>query len=131
MARSRPERIVNIWPGFVDGLTTLLLTLVFVLVVFVLAQFFLARALTGRDEALVRLNHQVAEQFLKHSKRCPYGFKWNGSDGGASQDNITPLNGRGKADRPIRSADLPPTRLMKLSQQTSLEWAIGKGQEQR
>ncbi len=51
----------NIWPGFVDALSTLLLVLIFLLVVFVLAEFFLGRILSGRDESLARLNLQVLE----------------------------------------------------------------------
>lgn len=51
----------DIWPGFVDALASLLLVLIFLLVVFVLSEFFLSRALSGRDEALDRLNRQVAE----------------------------------------------------------------------
>ena len=49
------------WPGFVDALTTLLLVFVFLLVVFVLAQVSLSSAILGKDEALERLNRQVAE----------------------------------------------------------------------
>ena len=49
------------WPGFVDALTTLLLVFVFLLVVFVLAQVVLSSAISGKDEALERLNRQVAE----------------------------------------------------------------------
>jgi len=49
------------WPGFVDALTTLLLVFVFLLVVFVLAQIALSSAITGKDEALERLNRQVGE----------------------------------------------------------------------
>lgn len=52
---------INIWPGFVDALASLLLVIIFVLLVFVLAQAFLSVALSGRDRALDRLNHQVAE----------------------------------------------------------------------
>lgn len=59
--RSPAPRGPNIWPGFVDAISTLLLVLIFLLVVFVLAQFFLSHALSGRDEALSRLNQQVAE----------------------------------------------------------------------
>jgi chemotaxis protein MotB len=59
--RNQAPRGPNIWPGFVDAISTLLLVLIFLLVVFVLAQFFLSHALTGRDEALSRLNQQVAE----------------------------------------------------------------------
>ncbi|MBK1697303.1 hypothetical protein CKO21_08580 [Rhodovibrio salinarum] len=55
------QRSVNIWPGFVDGLASLLLVVVFVLMVFVIAQFFLSAALSGRDEALQQLQERVDE----------------------------------------------------------------------
>ena len=42
-----------------------------------------------------------------------------------------PLNGHGKAHRPIRSTNLPSTRPIEFGQQAVLEWAIGKGQEQK
>jgi chemotaxis protein MotB len=61
MARVRSQRTTDIWPGFVDALSTLLLVIIFLLVVFVLAQFFLSHALSGRDAALERLNQQVTE----------------------------------------------------------------------
>jgi chemotaxis protein MotB len=49
------------WPGYVDALSTLLMVIIFVLLVFVLAQGFLSVTLSGRDQALARLNRQVAE----------------------------------------------------------------------
>ncbi len=49
------------WPGFVDALTSLLLIIIFLLAVFMLAQYFLGQAIMGRDEALSRLNSQIAE----------------------------------------------------------------------
>ena len=49
------------WPGYVDALSTLLMVIIFVLLVFVLAQAFLSAALSGRDQALARLNRQIAE----------------------------------------------------------------------
>src|SRR3546814_8725526 len=52
---SRSRRSINIWPGFVDALTTLLLVVIFVLMVFMVAQFFLSIAISGKDEALTRL----------------------------------------------------------------------------
>ena len=55
------RRSINIWPGFVDALATLLLVVIFVLMVFMVSQFFLSAALSGRDEALQRLNRQVNE----------------------------------------------------------------------
>ncbi len=51
----------NIWPGFVDALAALLMVVVFLVMVFALAQFFLSDALSGRDDALERLNQQVEE----------------------------------------------------------------------
>ncbi|MEM7225023.1 MAG: peptidoglycan -binding protein [Pseudomonadota bacterium] len=55
------RRAINIWPGFVDGLATLLLVVIFVLMVFMVAQYFLSTALTGKDQALLRLEQQIAE----------------------------------------------------------------------
>jgi chemotaxis protein MotB len=57
----RQQRAINIWPGFVDALATLLIVIIFVLLVFVLAQFFLSEALTGRDAALRQVRQQLAE----------------------------------------------------------------------
>ena len=52
---------LNPWPGYVDALSTLLMVIIFVLLVFVLAQAFLGIALTGKDQALDRLNRQMSE----------------------------------------------------------------------
>ncbi len=60
-ARGRRRSVDVVWPGYVDVLSTLLMVVIFVLMVFVIAQVFLSRALSGRDEALARLNQQVAE----------------------------------------------------------------------
>jgi chemotaxis protein MotB len=57
----RQQRAINIWPGFVDALATLLIVIIFVLLVFVLAQFFLSEALSGRDAALRQARQQLAE----------------------------------------------------------------------
>ncbi len=59
LARRR-QRATNIWPGFVDALATLLMVIMFLLMVFVLAQFFLGQALSGRDQALIRLQNQIS-----------------------------------------------------------------------
>lgn len=58
--RRRPGGF-DYWPGFVDALSTLLLTIIFLLSVFVLGQYFLAREVSGRDTALARLNRQIEE----------------------------------------------------------------------
>ncbi len=61
LGRGGARRSINIWPGFVDGLATLLLVVIFVLMVFMVAQFFLSVALTGKDEALTRLETEINE----------------------------------------------------------------------
>ena len=57
----RRQSAINYWPGFVDALAALLVVVVFLIMVFALAQFFLSDALSGRDDALSRLNRQVDE----------------------------------------------------------------------
>jgi len=57
----RRDRGVNVWPGYVDALATLLLAVVFLLTIFVVGQFFLSQELTGRDAVLTRLNRQIAD----------------------------------------------------------------------
>jgi len=61
LGRSRRERSVDYWPGFVDALSTLLLAIMFLLTVFVLAQFFLSREISGKDDVLNRLTSQINE----------------------------------------------------------------------
>ena len=62
LARTRrADRRIDYWPGFVDALSTLLLTFMFLLSVFVLAQFLLTREISGKDEVLNRLNSQINE----------------------------------------------------------------------
>jgi len=57
----RRQSAINYWPGFVDALAALLVVVVFLIMVFALAQFFLSDALSGRDNALSKLNRQVDE----------------------------------------------------------------------
>jgi len=59
-SRRRSERGgVNIWPGFVDALSQLIMVIVFVLLIFTAGQFYLTDALSGRDAALKQLTAQV------------------------------------------------------------------------
>jgi chemotaxis protein MotB len=52
---------IDIWPGFVDALAQLLMVIIFILLVFTAGQFYLAEALSGRDQALQKLQAQVNE----------------------------------------------------------------------
>ncbi|MBY0260262.1 peptidoglycan -binding protein [Methylobacterium sp.] len=60
-ARVRRDRSLNVWPGYVDALATLLLAVVFLLTIFVVGQFFLSQEISGRDSVLTRLNRQIAD----------------------------------------------------------------------
>jgi chemotaxis protein MotB len=61
LGRSRRERSVDYWPGFVDALSTLLLGIIFLLSIFAVVQFYLSQEVTGKDTALQRLNAQIAQ----------------------------------------------------------------------
>ena len=52
---------MNYWPGFVDALSTLVLSIVFLLTVFLVVQFFLSQEVTGKDKALEQLNAKIAQ----------------------------------------------------------------------
>ncbi len=60
MLSRRARRTVEIWPGFVDALSGLLMVMIFVLMVFVLAQFFLGNALSGSEQTVNRLSAELA-----------------------------------------------------------------------
>ena len=57
----RSHRGINVWPGYVDALASILLVFIFVVLIFVLAQFFLKETLVGRESALDQLSRQVTE----------------------------------------------------------------------
>ncbi len=62
LARTRRgDSGMNYWPGFVDALSTLILSIIFILTVFVVVQFFLQQEVAGKDTALNRLNAQIAQ----------------------------------------------------------------------
>ena len=63
MRRNSRERgsTVDIWPGFVDALSTLIMGISFMLVVFVLGQFFLSQMLQGRNAQMTRLQSEVQD----------------------------------------------------------------------
>ncbi|MEZ5851522.1 MAG: peptidoglycan -binding protein [Hyphomicrobiaceae bacterium] len=64
MARGRGRRVNEygeFWPGYVDVLSTLLLTFTFLLSIFMLAQYFVSQESSGKDTLLQRLNRQIAQ----------------------------------------------------------------------
>jgi chemotaxis protein MotB len=57
----RQVRTVDVWPGFVDALATLVIAVVFVMMVFAVFQFYLKDLIAGRDDQLARASAQLAE----------------------------------------------------------------------
>lgn len=60
-SRKRALTTVNVWPGYVDALSALLLLVIFMVLIFTLAQVFLTQAVSDRDAELNRLNARLAE----------------------------------------------------------------------
>src|SRR5579863_2702138 len=60
LSRMNRDSGMNYWPGFVDALSTLILSIIFLLTVFMVAQFFLSQEVSGKDTALARLNAQIS-----------------------------------------------------------------------
>ncbi len=61
MALSRRRENTNIWPGFVDAVTTLLMVLTFVLTIFTIMQSVLRDTITSQDSQLSELNAQLSQ----------------------------------------------------------------------
>ncbi len=62
LRRRTGERFTaNIWPGFVDAMTALLLVMIFVLSIFMIMQFVLKEQITGKDRQLDRLAVELAQ----------------------------------------------------------------------
>ena len=59
LARTRRQRGVDYWPGFVDALSTLILAIIFMISIFAIVQFFLSQEVTGKDTALSRLSARI------------------------------------------------------------------------
>ncbi|MAJ63613.1 MAG: hypothetical protein CL558_10030 [Alphaproteobacteria bacterium] len=60
-SRRNGATAINVWPGWVDALSSLLMVVIFVLLVFTMAQFFLQSTLSGQDIQLERLNARINE----------------------------------------------------------------------
>ena len=60
-SRRRVATAVNVWPGYVDALSALLMLIIFMLLIFTVAQIFLAETVSSRDAELDRLNVKLSE----------------------------------------------------------------------
>lgn len=60
-SRRRSRSTTNVWPGYVDALSALLMLVIFMLLVYVVSQLYLSQTLSDRDTQLARLNAQLDE----------------------------------------------------------------------
>src|SRR6056297_3587217 len=60
-SRRRSRSTTNVWPGYVDALSALLMLVIFMLLVYVVSQLYLSQTLSDRDTQLARLNAQLTE----------------------------------------------------------------------
>jgi chemotaxis protein MotB len=102
IARTRRGSGLNYWPGFVDALSTLILSIIFLLTVFVVMQFYLQQDVASKNSALSHLSAQVAYlgQLLSMEK----------TDNSSLKDQIAQLrmnltNAEGERDRAQSAAD--------------------------
>ncbi|MCB1829102.1 MAG: peptidoglycan -binding protein [Chromatiaceae bacterium] len=60
-SRRRFRSTIDVWPGYVDALSALLMLVIFALLIFTLAQVFLAETLSEREHELSDLNSRLRE----------------------------------------------------------------------
>jgi chemotaxis protein MotB len=60
-SRRRAKSNINVWPGYVDALSALLMLVIFMLLVYVVSQLYLSQTLSDRNSELARLNTRLAE----------------------------------------------------------------------
>lgn len=60
-SRRRARSNINVWPGYVDALSALLMLVIFMLLVYVVSQLYLSQTLSDRDAQLASLNERLAE----------------------------------------------------------------------
>ncbi|MCB1761140.1 MAG: peptidoglycan -binding protein [Gammaproteobacteria bacterium] len=60
-SRRRSRNAIDVWPGYVDALSALLMLVIFTLLIFTLAQVFLTETLSTRDRELADLNSRLME----------------------------------------------------------------------
>src|ERR1700720_4376955 len=114
LSRSRRDSGMNYWPGFVDALSTLILSVIFLLTVFMVAQFFLSQEVAGKDTALARLNAQIS-RFSQLLSLAQTG-KTNLEDQGAQLRASLGASEQKDKDSQLRLADLGQRLNLALAQ---------------
>jgi chemotaxis protein MotB len=103
--RSSRRSSIDIWPGFVDALAQLLMVIIFILLVFTAGQFYLSEALSGRDQALQKLQQQVDElgNLLALERRTTQDLRVGAAD--LSAQLASSLGERDRLTEQLRDAD--------------------------
>jgi chemotaxis protein MotB len=57
----RQQSPFNVWPGYVDALSALLMVVIFLVLIFSVAQFLLSQILSGQENELAQLHERVAQ----------------------------------------------------------------------
>lgn len=60
-SRRRNRSPINVWPGYVDALSALLMLVIFMLLVYVVSQLYLSQTLSDRNSELASLTQQLNE----------------------------------------------------------------------
>ncbi|MBO6851284.1 MAG: peptidoglycan -binding protein [Marinobacter sp.] len=58
-SRRRSRSTVNVWPGYVDALSALLMLIIFMLLIYVVSQLYLSQTLSDRNLELAQLNDRL------------------------------------------------------------------------
>ena len=105
---------LNVWPGWVDGLSSLIIVVIFVLMVFVVAQALLQQLLVGRDRSLAELNRRVLElnEMLGKEREAGASLKAELESTGAKLSAIT-----AERDQAVQSSTASAAEEQALSQQ--------------
>ena len=75
LSRGRGRNEFNIWPGFVDAMTSLLMVMMFVLSIFMIVQFVLQDTVSEKDSELADLGGQVASSISQRVTDVVVGAK--------------------------------------------------------
>jgi len=58
-SKRRARSTINVWPGYVDALSALLMLIIFMLLIYVVSQLYLSQTLSNRNMELARLNERL------------------------------------------------------------------------
>jgi len=114
LSRRSSRSELNVWPGWVDGLSSLIIVVIFVLMVFVIAQAFLQQQLARRDRTLAELNQRVVElsQMLGREQETSAALKAQVAEATSKLNEVT-----SERDKAAESANASAAQVQSLSQQ--------------